>query len=335
MKPLKSQLRIDERVVDEDEAKLFDRVYSALADSSKARLIFRGESKKKLFRLYNSGGPLLFNKYFFIIGEKGKWFLTKIEEKGKENNWKLQDANEPVFRSIFEALSAISKNASPLFETQNKSLVTFFRHETNLERFCGTISPLNYNVRIRYRDYYLTLIHQFEDEVFYPVSSMLSVTTDFGVAKGFAGDSTDSLIMLGWIPRERLGKEFAARFGFLNDCKNELQAKGLPFCTTPFYPGETELTLKGGFLPHYILGYYYFENDTKEVFEINPNILSLRNNQDSWIESGLPIDQTEFYNVLKRTGYERGFWVNSDGEHFSDNVDIQKAGADNAASRQA
>ena len=47
----------------------------------------------------------------------------------------------------------------------------------------------------------------------------------------------------------------------------------MPYCDTPVYPGQKEVTLRCGFLPHFIIGF-----KVKNCFYVNPAVFSSMEN---------------------------------------------------------
>jgi hypothetical protein len=74
-----------------------------------------------------------------------------------------------------------------------------------------------------------------------------------------------------------------------------------------------EITLKGGLLPHYIIGYFYLENGV-ERFELNPAIFKIEDSD--WPLEGLPIDQTQFDERIRGTQFKKAFFVTPPGDYY-------------------
>lgn len=53
-----------------------------------------------------------------------------------------------------------------------------------------------------------------------------------------------------------------------------MEAIGLPVYEKSFFPYQKEVTLKGGLLPHYLLGYLHNKRSEK-IFEINPALFDV------------------------------------------------------------
>lgn len=288
-----------------------------------SRLIYRGENKSKLFKLYNCSDFTSFSHSLFLIGNKGRGFIEKASRStnGKKK-WQLEDVENDIFEELFKIINIILKKPNSVvqqFSWNNKALSDYFKDIKNIDSFISNVSELRKVEKIKVRDYYLTLIHQFENEYFYPVSSLLSVTADYSIADGFSGENKEKIILFGWLPLNRRSDKYEITYDYLNLTEKILSDNDLPVYSDSFYPGEKEISLKGGILPHYIIGYLYSDWDSQIYFDINPNFMSLKDDSKLWIEDGLPIDQSGFWDELKRTNFQGAFWVNYKGEYWNEN----------------
>jgi hypothetical protein len=80
---------------------------------------------------------------------------------------------------------------------------------------------------------------------------------------------------------------------------------GLPFYEISPYKEQNETCIKGGLLPHYIIGY-----SVEDSFIVNPGLISQISSEydmNRIIIEGIEIDQSEFKEVLKTTKYKGGF----------------------------
>lgn len=129
------------------------------------------------------------------------------------------------------------------------------------------------------------------------------------------------MILVGWIPKKRISNKFIVTFDYLNLVEESISEINLPLWKESFYPDEKEITLKGGILPHYLIGYIYEDNNGMKILEINPSMIDSKTKCNSWLNNGLPIDQKGFWNVLKKTNHTGGFFVNSNGEYWNNNIE--------------
>ena len=250
--------------------------------------------------------------------------LNKVAKsvKGKRK-WQLDDASDKTFKELFKILNILSENKIVQFEdffSKNQNLVQYFKIYNNIDNFSQTIEKVRKNIKIKIRDYYLTLIHHIGDKSYYPDSPFLSVTTDLRIAERFSKDNNDKIILFGWLPLNRLCPDYAVTFDYLNSIDEKLEEMNLPTYIESFYPEENEISLKGGLLPHYLIGYFYLDRNSAMTFEINPNILKIPNNSTDWIEKGLPIDQSGFWITLKNTNIKGSFWVNQAGDYWNEDI---------------
>ncbi|MFA4919780.1 MAG: hypothetical protein WC581_11080 [Thermodesulfovibrionales bacterium] len=282
-------------------------------------IFYRGENKTEMFKQYNSSDFTSFGHILFLIGNKGKGFLKILSTQAdKIDKWRVDDISINVYEKIFNILRSIYSDHD--LSSNPDKFVSYFKDEKKLFDFKTKISKLNKVNKIKFRDYYLTLIHQSKkDEVFYPVSTMLSVSIDKNVAARYAGKEKEKIILVGWIPKKRISNKFSIRFDYLNSIEKSNIGIELPLWNKSFYPEDHEITLKGGILPHYLIGYIFEDFDGTETLDINPSLIDSKLNSNHWFENGLPIDQAEFWNVLKETNHSGGFFVNLNGEYWSKN----------------
>lgn len=321
MNILDYKLTIKSSSITEREKEIFSKKLIMLQNKD-SRFIYRGENKSKLFKLYNCSDFASFSHSLFLIGNKGRGFIENVSRSsiGKKK-WRLNDIENEIFEDLFKIINVILKKPDDVvlcFSLNNKVLSDYFKNIKNVFSFKFNVSQLTKVEKVKVRDYYLTLIHQFEDECFYPISSLLSVTTDYAVADGFSGENKEKIVLFGWLPFNRKSDKYEITYDYLNLTKKILSENNLPAYSNSFYPSEKEISLKGGILPNYIIGYLYSDRDSEIFFDINPNFMSLKDNSKFWIEDGLPIDQSGFWHELKKTNFQGSFWVNCNGEYWND-----------------
>ena len=327
MNILDNDLSIKGATPSNNEKKFFSEKISMLQDNINCRLIYRGEEKTKMFSLYNCSDFTSFSHSLFLIGNKGRNFIDKAAKTiHSKKKWRLDDVNDYIFEDLFKLLNMIvvnnSNNIVYQFSLNNKDLSGYFEDYRNVKSFIANITSLDELNKIKIRDYYLTLIHQFEDEYFYPISSLLSVTTDYSIADDrFSGVGREKIILFGWLPKKRTNEKYEITYDYLNLAEELLVKNNLPVYNASFYPDEKEISLKGGILPHYIIGYLYSDWESHIRFDINPNFMNLKNSSKLWIEKGLPIDQSGFWEELKKTNLEGAFWVDYKGEYRNEDIE--------------
>jgi hypothetical protein len=90
---------------------------------------------------------------------------------------------------------------------------------------------------------------------------------------------------------------------------------GLPRYRRSFFPKQEEITLKGGLLPHYLLGYLHTYQG-QQTFEINPYVFQIVDK--GWVKSGLPVDQRDFWAQIPHTAFKTAFILYQDAGTFSE-----------------
>ncbi|MFW0716572.1 hypothetical protein [Pedobacter sp. N23S346] len=247
------------------------------------KFIYRGDKKDKIQSVYGLTEDRFeydFRRSIFVLGAKASMFIEGVLPGA--NNIDIAEAGNNEFRLIFRMLHNLLQRELPFgtariaiksFTKTEEVLVTFFRNQGNESVFIDIINGLDSQKQIPIRDYYLALLHHISKSDYYASSFLLSTTTSFTQANKFAWShekkySNNPLILFGWLPEKYEGILNAPDSRILKR-KIDMEALGLPFYEKSFFPGQQEITLKGGLLPHYLLGYLH-NNGEEEVFEINP-----------------------------------------------------------------
>ncbi len=292
------------------------------------KFIYRGDKKEKLYPIYGlskKSSDEQFRDTLFILGAKANMFLMKLPGINEIN---IDDANNSVFNLIFKMLSNLLKREflfGPIrrfvgdFKKRESGVINFFSNQDNEYRFIDIISNLTPKQQIIVRDYYLGLLHHISKSEYYASSFMLSTSIDFSQASKFASskeekDSENPLIIFGWVPYKYEGVLSVPDFRILRRNIN-MEVIGLPVYEKSFFPYQKEVTLKGGLLPHYLLGYLYNKRGEK-IFEINP---ALFNVSDTWNGIELPVDQSTFHQRIQNTLFGRYFTLQEDTNQFRQN----------------
>ncbi len=289
------------------------------------KFIYRGDKKEKLYPIYGldkESSDERFRDTLFILGAKANMFLTRLPGVNEIN---IDDANSSVFNLIFKMLSNLLNREFPLgltrkfvgdFRKRESVVIDFFCNDYNEYRFIDIISNLTPKQQIIIRDYYLGLLHHISKSEYYASSFMLSTSIDFSQASKFASskeekDSENPLIIFGWVPYKYEGVLSVPDSRILRRNVN-MEAIGLPVYEKSFFPYQKEVTLKGGLLPHYLLGYLYNKRSEK-IFEINP---ALFNVSDTWNGIELPVDQGTFHQRIQNTLFGRYFTLDNEDYQF-------------------
>lgn len=290
------------------------------------KFIYRGDKKEKLYSIYGLEKDSLDNECFrdrlFILGAKANMFLTKLLGI---NDINIDEANNSVFNLIFKMLSNLLNREFPFglirkfvgdFRKRELGIINFFCNQYNEHLFIDTIDNLTPKQQIIVRDYYLGLLHHISKSDYYASSFLLSTSVDFSQASKFASskeekNSENPIIIFGWVPYKYEGVLSVPDSKILGKEIN-METIGLPIYEKSFFPYQKEVTLKGGLLPHYLLGYLHNQRSEK-IFEINPTLFETN---DSWDGVELPVDQRTFHQRIENTLFGRYFTLDSEGQQF-------------------
>lgn len=222
----------------------------------------------------------------FMIGEKSKYF------KYKNSEFNLSDSSKTMFENIFDWISSSLSMADKLeiqkFCKQNIFFVSFFSNTRNRIKFINTIANLNENIKISIRNYYLILLHQFDNNPYKVRSLHTSTTIDTNVSSYFA--TNDGVIIHAWIPRKEI-----------QNYTHIIKQNNLPLYISPFVY-EKELSILPGIFPHYMIGLEIIEG---KKFYVNPYLFTNYNINKHTFLNGLNIDQSRFFDYLKDTSYKK------------------------------
>ena len=280
--------------------------FKILKKDSGARLIFRGDDIEKMKNLYGVKNVLdsKFNQTLFMIGNKGRNYQKKFNEKIKKDGKKflINEISDKIFEYIFKKFKRIFKNNKgeiKEFKEKNKEFVSFFSDNKNKNIFIKEVGKLGNNDKIKLRDYYFVILHTYGLIGFGYNSFFLSATEKYKIAQGFS----NGMISLGWIPN---GYEY---YQHINNLRDDINNKIFPVATNKFHADQYEFTLKGGWLPHFLLG-YILTNDNRMI--LNDNFFKDCNTDNNLIlNNGIKIDQSDFNMFIKETGYSSAFWVDN------------------------
>ena len=295
--------------------------------SFRLRFIYRGINYSNLRETLRLNDVTIdyerINQFLFLIGDKGRAYRQEYQDKIKNKNkqFSINDIGEDIFKSIFKKYQQVLKiKGRPeieKFKLNNPVFVEYFSSKENANIFLKTIQELPESKKTELRDYYFRPLHHLGVIGFYPNSFFLSTTRAYSVAGKFANHERpveDPIILHGWVPKpiNRI-----KTFSNIDDSikMNKLLFK-LPTYEKSFFPEQKEISLKGGLLPHYILG--YLRPKLKE-FEVNPNLFSTSKSFTKIIQEGFDIDQTLFIAALNETDYSDFFTVDENGK-YSDTI---------------
>ena len=273
-----------------------------------SNLVFRGESVENLkekLKIKNDEFHEKVGYFIFNIGDKGKKYQKKYKEKIKSPKViPINGTNETVFGYIFDKFKSVIKDSTNReinhFKNNNLLFVDFFLNRKNKSFFIKSISAKSKSEQIAIRDYYLIILHRVGKIGFYGKSFFVSTSEDINIAEQFS--ENEDIIIVGW--------------HINNDEKNiikVLKENNLPFVDEMLYSYQKEISIKGGILPHFIIG--YIKKETNE-FIINENLLAFVNFPiDLLIKEGLLLNQDNFEDILSETNYIGYFTIDSSNQY--------------------
>ena len=317
-------LKTDGRILPHDEREYFINCINKIYRNND-KFIYRGDKKEKLYPIYGlekDSSDEMFQDILFILGAKSHMFLTRLPGINEIN---IDGADNSVFCLIFRMLSNLLEREFPFgpikravsnFRKRERGIFDFFCKQYNEQKFINIAEGLPLREQIIVRDYYLGLLHHITKSEYYASSFLLSTSIDFTQAYKFARkrekeNSENPLILFGWIPYKYEGILSVPDSRVLRQ-KINMEAIGLPVYERSFFSYQKEVTLKGGLLPHYLLGYLH-QNEGDEVFEINPALFRTSN---SWDGMELPVDQSSFHQYMQNTLFGRYFTLDNRNNQF-------------------
>jgi hypothetical protein len=278
-------------------------------------VLYRGESYSNLKEKLNMKGSTpdyqKLNDFIFLIGEKGRAYQKEYRKKVKFDHqlFSVSDTSSLVFKYIFQKFNQalkLDKSAVRHFKNSNSKFSGFFLDDGNEKHFVQKVGESPKKQLIEIRDYYLMPLHHLGSVGYYNNSILLSTSTDKKVAINFARSRGErhSVIFISWVSRKK-------PFPVQRKTSISVGKYDLPTYKTSFYPHQSETSLKGGILPHYLIGYV---KDDWEM-ELNPNLFSTQNEFKQILQNGFEIDQIKFGEKLKETNYTVYFTVDEMGNY--------------------
>lgn len=294
---------VNDQSASQQEQQQFFSFIKSLKSSKRVRFVFRGNSN--IFKYYNTDVdniPLL-SHYIFCIGDKGCYFLQKklidfkeifsvIWNKFNDKVCKLNFSSEQTKQPVLHFLKC------------NPEIQQYFSNDQNKKCF-ECISDLPIEDRKKVADYYLSILHTIGKSA-NGKSFFLSTSKNYMVADEFKG--ANSIIIYGWLPKKGINNHIV-KYIDVEKSSSFVKKIGLPICDVPVYPEQSEICIKCGLLPNFIIG---FQHDNK--FYINPNILKTQWH-DNIVYDGLDIDQKNFNDLLTKSKYSQSF-IYYDGDYY-------------------
>lgn len=274
-------------------------------------ILYRGSNPSDVFlsKIFDTKD---FAKKMFMLGEKSHHF-----EAGHKALICVDDCSIEVFEYIFDRLqdkicrldfqNEKTRNSVAIFLKNNPEIKSFFSEGKNRESFISTITH-NRLRKKRIKDYYFSLFHTIGKSA-NGDSYFISTSKSLDIAKRF---QNDGIILITWVPNSEKNRQII-RFEDVNKSNNTIQKLGLPIWNVSPYVEQEEICVKGGLIPHFIVGY-----SDGNSFVVNPSLLSQIINKDNItniLKEGIDIDQTLFDNEKQKTKYKGGFLC-FDGEIY-------------------
>ena len=302
----------DEDLPQEDVQKLWG-FYNMIKWSRECSFVFRGESDENLMSQFgvDSHSPELLAKYLFMVGEKGRICWEKKRYLDPD------DTSKENFETICKALSNYIREGCRGERSRAQRMRDFYSRN---EEFCRAFDSIDDIVarydKLKAKDkrrinlYYLAIAHTINSYDYKKSSSYVSTTTDGKIARDFTAD----VCIYGWVPKEAMIHSQMKTIDFVDTENNEfVRRKGLPYCDSPVYPGQKEVALRCGFLPHFIIGFMVGSR-----FYVNPAISrsmdrmqemksfqELNNFKHQMMTFGLDVDQSNFEEFCRMTNFKR------------------------------
>lgn len=297
-----------------DSHKSFDSFIEQFCSYKYRTILYRGTKQIKDFQTEITDIPNYARK-MYMLGEKSYCY----ESNAEKSLFCIDDLSSELFGYIFNRLKVLCENKFDpnggthstvcSFLDNNPEIKNFFLAENHKKEFISQINKQSNKDKIHIKDYYISLIHTI-GKSFSRNSYMISTSTDFYVAQDFKNDS----VIVTWIPFKERHRQFI-KFNDVNKVDSLIKKIGLPYYDISPYKNQKEICIKGGLLPHYIIGYTI---EIEKSFIVNPHLLEQISSSfkiEDIIENGINIDQREFIKELNQTKYKGGF-INIDGSYF-------------------
>lgn len=298
-------------VLSQDELLKFWNFMNLLIGSRYSTFIMRGESNENLEKQYNfdTNMPELLAQCIFMAGEKGRlcWNQKKFFDPDDTSRANFESICNALTKYIREGCHGNSNRAIKMkdFYLRNQEFCMAFDKPDKIISIYETLSNSD---KKKVNLYYLSIAHTVNSHKYKTTSGWVSTTTNYQIADDFTSDAT----IYGWVPKI-VNKQFKTIDYVIVENTSFIKQIGLPYCNSPVYPEQKEITLRCGILPHYIIGFKAGHN-----FYVNPaifcsmeemsKIVSFRNLyafKRALILQGLNVDQTNFEKFCRRTNFKR------------------------------
>lgn len=273
-------------------------------------MLYRGmDMEYQLNKLNVSSTSEIFDK-LFVLGEKASNFHNDQKKYNNNNNEErdylldINDISDNTFRYLYNNLKEQANDIEfeDYFETNNEEI------------FLETIQVLSSKEKLRVRDYYYSYLHTCGDVV-NRFSHYTSTSLEYKNTFDFM-ESDNKLIFHYILIKPYINfAVYSRNMPFLvNLCKS----KNLPVYKARYHH-ENEISIKGGLLPHFILGIECIEN-CQRTFVVNPCLFDKSLTVADIVTKGFPINQEFFNDVIKTTQYNRFSTVYDNGEMVQEDI---------------
>ncbi|HJW18912.1 MAG TPA: hypothetical protein VJ499_17400, partial [Flavisolibacter sp.] len=286
-------------------------------------LVFRGENFDNLASKLSSHKDEISEEkmlsLLFYFGDKAKHFYKNDDQKAGQSRWikKIEDTSVESGVVIFEKIRTILRKNNPEikeFNEYNPCFFNFFTKNENKAYFSDRIANDQY-----IRDYYLYFLHTAGKIGIGDKSLLVSTSRCYDVANHFSSNAGTRYIIYYVIPSPSHNFAVSHLFHPPKILCSVMHVDLPTFAGKSLYPAQNEVAIKGALFSHHILGVMAISPDNEEVFVANPHLFNKQNSHTS-ILRGLRIDQSDFYNKLKKTNYYRGVGTYLDGNYHTLNI---------------
>jgi len=279
-------------------------------DDGKLLTTFRGDSYTRLAE--RVGGDhgwegVLYQRTFYF-GDKSKHFLENNASIAKRAHLRaIDDVSDATFEFLFKKIAKICQldvYKGHLFLKDNVDIVRFFVTPENKEFFLSSIRNQPEGIKMLVRDYYLYLLHTAGKKGVSKESVLVSTSTHWMQARGFVDQlDTRQIIYYYFVPAPF--ERYCITSYICQNAYSVIERLSLPRYQpdSGLYPDQREVSMRGGLLPHFMLGILRVDLDE---FVVNPHLLAMpEEDLQSIVVSGIKIDQAHFHDRIKETNYQR------------------------------
>jgi len=309
------------RVLSHDELIKLWAFYNLIKGGSYSKLIMRGESDENLDWqfLADTKNPAVLAECLFMTGEKARicWNNRCFVDPDNTSVRNFEKICESLYYHIRDGLRGKGERAERLREYARKN-EDFCKALENIPGILNSYSALGEKDRVLANLHYLSISHTINSFKYKNASGFVSATTEAQVADKFAVDA----MIYGWVPKSTNVTNVRGRtIDNVAACyEKSLRQLGLPYPVTAVYPEQSEISLRCGFLPHFIIGF-----SAGKEFYVNPAVFTTidRMNELTSFRAlssfkrdiqlfGMDVNQEHFEDFLRQTGYRRYFTFDGD-----------------------